>query len=80
MSSGQGILTKRGRCFDFWKDYIKCRTENDYPRIDCKNQVEDYLECLHHTKEVLYETDFQILTLLLIEAKIGRSNKRDEEK
>lgn len=53
----------RTRCFAFWQEFSKVieigLTEADYqcyagadsPK-DCLNQKEDYLECLHHTKEV----------------------------
>lgn len=39
------------RCFSFWQDFRKCYVTAESVG-DCKLQKEDYLECLHHTKEV----------------------------
>jgi hypothetical protein len=52
MVYGVGVQTKRGRCFEFWQELMQCTQEAELPRIDCRPQIEDYLECLHRTKEV----------------------------
>ncbi|GAA5885472.1 hypothetical protein JCM16303_005216 [Sporobolomyces ruberrimus] len=51
MASGFGYTGGRSRCFPFWQDFQKCYAGADSPQ-ECVLQKEDYLECLHHTKEV----------------------------
>ncbi|GAA5836389.1 hypothetical protein JCM11251_001479 [Rhodosporidiobolus azoricus] len=51
MASGFGYTGGRSRCFPFWQDFQKCYAGADVPE-QCVAQKEDYLECLHHTKEV----------------------------
>ncbi|KAI9015055.1 hypothetical protein BC832DRAFT_526683, partial [Gaertneriomyces semiglobifer] len=51
MSSGFGTNGGRGRCFPFWQEFAACFVQTDEPRKQCKNQFEDYQECLHHRKE-----------------------------
>ncbi|KAJ3119960.1 hypothetical protein HK098_004995 [Nowakowskiella sp. JEL0407] len=51
MSSGFGTNGGRGRCFPFWQEFAKCYVSVDDP-IECKNQYEDYNECLYHKKEL----------------------------
>jgi NADH dehydrogenase (ubiquinone) Fe-S protein 5 len=51
----------RTRCFPFWQEFskvsrwrlplIQCYASADAPQ-DCVAQKDDYLECLHRTKEV----------------------------
>ncbi len=43
--------TGRSRCFAYWQDFQKCYANADSPS-ECAPQKDDYLECLHHTKEV----------------------------
>ncbi|KAI9312293.1 hypothetical protein BX666DRAFT_1990506 [Dichotomocladium elegans] len=50
MSSGFGLDGGRGRCFHFWQEFNKCYASADFPQ-QCLAQRDDYLECLHHTKE-----------------------------
>ncbi|KAI8575409.1 hypothetical protein K450DRAFT_261893 [Umbelopsis ramanniana AG] len=50
MASGFGYNGGRGRCFNFWQEFNKCYAMADAPQ-DCIAQRDDYLECLHHTKE-----------------------------
>ncbi|KAI9481376.1 MAG: hypothetical protein EXX96DRAFT_566470 [Benjaminiella poitrasii] len=50
MASGFGLDGGRGRCFHFWQEFNKCYATADLPR-QCLDQRDDYLECLHHTKE-----------------------------
>ncbi|GAA6056213.1 hypothetical protein JCM3770_002090 [Rhodotorula araucariae] len=51
MASGYSYTGGRNRCFPFWQDFQKCYASADAPE-QCVLQKEDYLECLHHTKEV----------------------------
>ncbi|GJN94191.1 hypothetical protein Rhopal_007265-T1 [Rhodotorula paludigena] len=51
MASGYGYTGGRSRCFPFWQEFQKCYAGADTPE-QCVLQKEDYLECLHHTKEV----------------------------
>ncbi|CDS14233.1 hypothetical protein LRAMOSA06403 [Lichtheimia ramosa] len=50
MSSGFGLDGGRGRCFHFWQEFNKCYATADFPK-QCVAQRDDYMECLHHTKE-----------------------------
>lgn len=54
MSSAKGIFSKRGRCFDFWADYVHCTRNSDIPCYGCNSEWNDYLECLHRKKEVIF--------------------------
>ena len=51
MSSGFGIDGGQGRCYPFWQEFKKCHMQADSNK-ECIFQFEDYLECLHHRKEV----------------------------
>lgn len=51
MASGFGINGMRGRCYPLWMDFSECMTKCETPE-DCRPLREDYLECLHHRKEV----------------------------
>ncbi|KAI3846370.1 hypothetical protein MKW92_001747 [Papaver armeniacum] len=46
-----GNNRKQGRCYDFWTDFSECMSSCRQPK-DCVLLREDYLECLHHAKEV----------------------------
>uniref|UniRef100_A0A0A9F1K7 NADH dehydrogenase [ubiquinone] iron-sulfur protein 5 n=1 Tax=Arundo donax TaxID=35708 RepID=A0A0A9F1K7_ARUDO len=50
MASGWGINGNKGRCYDFWLDFSECMSRCRQP-YDCALLREDYLECLHHSKE-----------------------------
>lgn len=54
MSSGQGLFTKEGRCNPFWKAFVNCEKGTSQPYQDCKDFMDDYVECLHHRKEVCF--------------------------
>lgn len=41
----------RSRCFADWQEFMQCYSKAERP-TECINQRADYLECLHHTKEV----------------------------
>lgn len=43
--------TGRNRCYTFWQEFHKCYALADKPE-ECVLQRDDYLECLHHSKEV----------------------------
>ncbi len=49
--SGFSFKGGRPRCFAFWQEFQKCYVQADTPS-DCIGAKEDYLECLHHTKEI----------------------------
>ncbi|GAA5822131.1 hypothetical protein JCM5353_006241 [Sporobolomyces roseus] len=72
MASGFGYTGGRSRCFPFWQDFQKCYAGADSPQ-ECVTQKEDYLECLHHTKEVSralqIKTEYLTKTSLEIEKK-----------
>ncbi|GJN15475.1 hypothetical protein PR202_gb02395 [Eleusine coracana subsp. coracana] len=50
MASGWGINGNKGRCYDFWVDFSECMSRCRQPS-DCALLREDYMECLHHSKE-----------------------------
>lgn len=52
MTSGVGLYSAKGRCHEYWMRVIVCNNNTSFPQRDCVNDVEDYLECLHHKKEV----------------------------
>ncbi|KAF8342895.1 uncharacterized protein EI90DRAFT_3030600, partial [Cantharellus anzutake] len=49
--SGFGYSGGRSRCFALWQEFAKCYADAERPS-QCIAQSEDYLECLHHTKEI----------------------------
>lgn len=54
MASGFGVNGTLGRCFPFIQDFTSCLAENATPADEvtgCKALRDDYLECLHRTKE-----------------------------
>lgn len=54
MASGFGINGYTGRCFHFMNDFVQCMGENASPLDEttgCRPLRDDYLECLHRTKE-----------------------------
>mmetsp|Transcript_33816 Transcript_33816/g.34446 ORF Transcript_33816/g.34446 Transcript_33816/m.34446 type:complete len:80 (+) Transcript_33816:82-321(+) len=52
MASGLGLRGNIGRCFLFYQDFAKCMKVSDTPIADCAPLRDDYLECLHHRKEL----------------------------
>ncbi|GMN37997.1 hypothetical protein TIFTF001_007277 [Ficus carica] len=62
MASGWGITGNKGRCYDFWVDFSECMSRCREPK-DCSLLREDYLECLHHSKEFLFG---QLLVVLVM--------------
>ncbi|GAA5810520.1 hypothetical protein MFLAVUS_003943 [Mucor flavus] len=71
MASGFGLDGGRGRCFHFWQEFNKCYASADLPQ-QCLDQRDDYLECLHHTKE------FARITLIKTE-ELKQAEKRQAE-
>ncbi|GAO48317.1 hypothetical protein G7K_2493-t2 [Saitoella complicata NRRL Y-17804] len=51
MASGYGMNGGRSRCFPFWQDYLACNAQSEKAG-ECALPLQDYMECLHHTKEV----------------------------
>ncbi|OCH86717.1 hypothetical protein OBBRIDRAFT_760910 [Obba rivulosa] len=51
MASGYGVNGGVPRCFVYWQEFQKCYAQTDVP-LQCRPQADDYLECLHHTKEI----------------------------
>ncbi|KAL8001430.1 putative NADH:ubiquinone oxidoreductase, iron-sulfur subunit 5 [Plasmopara halstedii] len=51
MASGFGFKGREGRCYQLWKDVEQCSKDTEYSG-QCGKQVEDYMECLHHRKEL----------------------------
>ncbi|KAF9302056.1 hypothetical protein BGZ74_005912 [Mortierella antarctica] len=52
MASGYGYNGGRSRCYPFWQEFHKCYALADKPE-ECVLQRDDYLECLHHSKEII---------------------------
>ncbi|KAG1241048.1 hypothetical protein G6F68_017069 [Rhizopus microsporus] len=74
MASGFGLDGGRGRCFHFWQEFNKCYASADLPQ-QCLSQRDDYLECLHHTKEFARIT--RIKTEELKQAEFRQKQKKD---
>ncbi|KAF8814663.1 hypothetical protein BYT27DRAFT_7205613 [Phlegmacium glaucopus] len=51
MASGFSWGGGRSRCFTYWQEFQKCYAQSENP-IECRPQSNDYLECLHHPKEI----------------------------
>ncbi|KAK9453056.1 hypothetical protein V1511DRAFT_513301 [Dipodascopsis uninucleata] len=61
MSSGIGVTGNQGRCFQYWQELVDCSKgvkDGSKSRVECQLQVSDYMECLHHRKEVRYISGF----------------------
>ncbi|QDS73876.1 hypothetical protein FKW77_006972 [Venturia effusa] len=57
MASGYGLNGGPSRCFPFWQEVLACyvvNTTGDSAQgaAKCSPVLEDYMECLHHRKEV----------------------------
>lgn len=53
MSSGLGLKGNVGRCYFFFEDFASCMKTSEDPIKQCLILRNDYLECLHHKKELL---------------------------
>lgn len=63
MASGFGVTGKKGRCYDVWMEFSECMSHCTMP-ADCTSRRDDYFECLHHRKEVLFSTSPFALALI----------------
>jgi len=53
MASGFGYTGGRSKCFTFWNQFQQCYIQSENPK-ECRPLSDDYLECLHKTKEVAH--------------------------
>ncbi|QKX56652.1 uncharacterized protein TRUGW13939_03758 [Talaromyces rugulosus] len=57
MASGFGLNGGPSRCYAFWQELLGCYVVNGGEGVEGKKKcipaLEDYTECLHHTKEVV---------------------------
>jgi hypothetical protein len=53
MSSGLGLKGNVGRCYYFFEDFAGCMKTSEEPIKQCLALRNDYLECLHHKKELI---------------------------
>lgn len=51
MASGIGVNGGAGRCYSLWLDFTGCMKDAGTPAA-CADNKEDYIECLHHRKEM----------------------------
>eukprot|EP00241_Pyramimonas_parkeae_P008485 CAMPEP_0114259300 /NCGR_PEP_ID=MMETSP0058-20121206/19817_1 /TAXON_ID=36894 /ORGANISM="Pyramimonas parkeae, CCMP726" /LENGTH=105 /DNA_ID=CAMNT_0001374333 /DNA_START=36 /DNA_END=353 /DNA_ORIENTATION=- len=52
MASGFGCKGgMTGRCYSLWMDFSECMSDASEPQ-KCFSKRDDYLECLHHRKEI----------------------------
>lgn len=51
MASGIGVNGGTGRCYSLWLGFTECMKDAAMP-ADCADNREDYIECLHHRKEI----------------------------
>ncbi|RXW12987.1 hypothetical protein EST38_g12868 [Candolleomyces aberdarensis] len=45
------FISGQPRCFAYWQEFQKCYAKTDSPK-ECTLPANDYLECLHHPKEM----------------------------
>ncbi|GAM39195.1 hypothetical protein TCE0_034r10536 [Talaromyces pinophilus] len=57
MASGFGLNGGPSRCFAFWQELLGCYVVNGSEGVEGKKKclfaLEDYNECLHHSKEIV---------------------------
>ncbi|KDE07291.1 hypothetical protein MVLG_02511 [Microbotryum lychnidis-dioicae p1A1 Lamole] len=75
MASGFGYAGGRSRCFAFWQDFSACYSKADMLH-ECIQPKEDYLECLHRTKEI--SRAMKIKSQYLTKTKVELDQKRKE--
>ncbi|BFZ55791.1 hypothetical protein PYCC9005_002832 [Savitreella phatthalungensis] len=51
MASGYGVFGGQGRCFPHWQGFLSCYAGGG-EEGECKLALDDYMECLHRTKEL----------------------------
>ncbi|QSL65459.1 hypothetical protein MERGE_002770 [Pneumocystis wakefieldiae] len=54
MASGYGYSGGQSRCYPFWQQFLGCYASLDGTKEKnvCIAEIEDYIECLHHAKEI----------------------------
>ena len=54
-----GVSGGRARCSPFWEDLMACAQHSGRREQweKCRNEREDYIECLHHKKLVSWLTN-----------------------
>ena len=64
---GPGLDGNRPRCAPFWDDFFACVVKNGRNEqwALCKEQREDFMECLHHKKLVRFSFIFLFLWVTL---------------
>uniref|UniRef100_F0W9R3 NADH dehydrogenase [ubiquinone] iron-sulfur protein 5 n=1 Tax=Albugo laibachii Nc14 TaxID=890382 RepID=F0W9R3_9STRA len=72
MASGFGFNGREGRCYQFWKEVEECNKHSEYLG-QCALQAEDYMECLHHRKELTR------MNAVVVEKKRQQEKKRNGE-
>ncbi|SCZ98389.1 BZ3500_MvSof-1268-A1-R1_Chr3-2g06337 [Microbotryum saponariae] len=75
MASGFGYAGGRSRCFAFWQDFSSCYSKADMLH-ECVQPRDDYLECLHRTKEI--SKAMKIKSQYLTKTKVELDQKRKE--
>ncbi|KAF8155984.1 hypothetical protein B0H34DRAFT_715684 [Crassisporium funariophilum] len=77
MASGFSWGGGRSRCFTYWQEFQKCYAQTDNP-IECRPQSNDYLECLHHPKELKRAQTIQAEFIRKVEHEAKESRKAAE--
>ncbi|KAF9489222.1 hypothetical protein BDN71DRAFT_1593564 [Pleurotus eryngii] len=74
MASGFGYSGGRSRCFTYWQEFSKCYAQTSNPQ-ECRPQSEDYIECLHHPKEIARAKAVQDEFVRQVENKVKEEHK-----
>ncbi|KAJ7145983.1 hypothetical protein C8R44DRAFT_756267 [Mycena epipterygia] len=56
--SGYSYTGGPSRCSAYWREFTKCYAGADSPR-ECAPQRDDYMECVHRTKEKARNAEIQ---------------------
>lgn len=51
MASGISVNGGTGRCYSLWLGFTECMKDAETPAV-CSDNRDDYIECLHHRKEI----------------------------
>jgi len=77
MASGYSWGGGRSRCFFYWQQFQRCYAQSGDPS-ECRLPCNDYLECLHHPKEMKRTQAVQEEYMRQIEeAKKGRKERHE---
>ncbi|KAJ2112160.1 Maturation and nuclear export of 40S ribosomal subunits interacting protein, partial [Coemansia sp. RSA 921] len=64
------------RCFPFWEDFQQCYfSSTEKTRADCVPARDDYLECLHHFKEIARDDKSTVERVHKLEANVLNSHQ-----